>query len=479
MTTVWPTSVDEQPRGLRSIEVSTPLICAAILILAVALGVGVSVSAMLGVGVLVIALGTVAVAVRPWLGVVVLVGIVPVVSGLRRGFPIPGFRISELLIAGVSIMLLVIARRGARWTTFDWAAVTYAAASFVVGVIDAVAGKSPLSSGALETVGGPIQFVLLYRAVRVSVRTDANRERCMWLLLGFSVPVSLLALAQTASSGFSTALGRFTDTTNDFGVSAAQTAGRATGPFGHWQTLAGYLLTILILGQAMLVSERPPARRPLIVAILLLDGAGLAVTVSLGPIIAAVVSLCVLGLWARKGLPTIAMIVVGCAIVGVAFGPLLSHRVQTQLAGNVTDTYPPWVPQTLGYRYTLWTTVNIPSLSGHWLLGYGGGLPASFANFPFTESLYFSLLIRGGLILLAAYALLNIVWIAGALRVARSPPGPVATIGRALSVAMIAFLPLNMIESYFLGSGTPHVLWALAGLVGPAWALRARNALGN
>jgi hypothetical protein len=469
VSTVFPQAV----AGVRSANAGTgpsPALLGGLgLIAALALGLAAGYSPLYGAALLFACAGAAAVAVWPSLGLFVLVGIVPAVSGLRRGFPVPGFRLSELLIAGTSVVLLVVARRGARWTAFDWIAVVYGLAMFIDGLIDGVSGTSPLSTAAIDAIISPLQFLLLYRAVRVTVQDDDQRRRCVWLILGFGMAVALLALLQTASGGVSSALGGITDTSNGLGQTSAEVVGRATGPFGHWQTLAGYLTTNILLGAAVFFASWADRRRWILILILLVDSAGLIVTVSLGPIIGTVMGVCALAIWSRRGTRPVIGIAAACGVLGLTFEPLLSHRVHSQLATTVTDTYPAWVPQTLGYRYTLWTTVNIPSLSGHWLTGYGGVLPASFANFPFTESLYFDLLFRGGLILLAAYLLLQYVWISGSLRAARSSSPVISSIARASAVALIIFLPLNMIESYFLGSGVPHVLWSLAGLMGVGW----------
>jgi len=57
-----------------------------------------------------------------------LAGVVPAISGLRRGLPVPGLRPSEILIAfcGSAVLLAVANRRDRTpWQMFAWAALLY------------------------------------------------------------------------------------------------------------------------------------------------------------------------------------------------------------------------------------------------------------------------------------------------------------------------------------------------------------------
>jgi hypothetical protein len=87
-------------------------------------GVGAALGSFAGVAALAIVLTGLIVLRRPILGAFILVAVVPAASGLRRGFPVPAFRLSELLIATLSIVILTLAgkRRAVPWRTFDWLA---------------------------------------------------------------------------------------------------------------------------------------------------------------------------------------------------------------------------------------------------------------------------------------------------------------------------------------------------------------------
>src|SRR4051794_7978122 len=131
--------------------------------------------------------------------VLALVAIVPVVSGFRRGAPIPGFRLSEVLTVAVAGLVLVACGRRslACLATLDWLACTYAVATLVLGSLDLLRRDAPFTSGNLSGLLGPVQYVVLYRAVSVVATTpDARRDVVRALLLA-SLPVAVLALFQS------------------------------------------------------------------------------------------------------------------------------------------------------------------------------------------------------------------------------------------------------------------------------------------
>ena len=66
---------------------------------------------------------------RPILGAYVLVACAPTLSGLQRGLPVPGFRLSEVIIVGIAAVVLISARETPRWGMFDWVALTYVVAN--------------------------------------------------------------------------------------------------------------------------------------------------------------------------------------------------------------------------------------------------------------------------------------------------------------------------------------------------------------
>ncbi len=160
--------------------------------IAAGLGTKTAVAALLGVAVVVIVL------VRPVIGAYALVAVVPAVSGLRAGLPVPQLRLSEALIASIGVLLLLLARPGQtpRWRAFDWLAIGYAVANAGLGAVDLLSRGAPITLADADKLLGPVQFFVLYRAVLTTLTTERQRQAALRLLLFASVPVSLLAVLQ-------------------------------------------------------------------------------------------------------------------------------------------------------------------------------------------------------------------------------------------------------------------------------------------
>jgi hypothetical protein len=91
---------------------------------------------------------------------------------------------------------------------------------------------------------------------------------------------------------------------------------------------------------------------------------------------------------------------------------------------------------------------------------------------------YFTLLLRGGIPLLALYGALMFEAFQTA-RLAPSEEDPVtgALAGTMLAVVLI-LVPMSLVFPYFVSSGLPHLWWLFLGvLVGSAAAVRSRATL--
>jgi hypothetical protein len=407
---------------------------------------------------------------RPLVGAYLLVAVVPVVSGLRRDLPVPGLRGSELVIAGLAALLLLTVEtsRARPWTLFDWLALAYCTATLVIG------GYALLSRGAtvgfeqISTLAGPFQFLLLYRAVLAVVRTEAERRRAIALVLLASVPVSLLALLQYAGLvGVDSVLNAATGAeglvlhTEEAGIEH-----RTTGVFPHWQMLAGYLFVIVVVGLGTLLAQgRGPLPQLLSGTIALL---ALAAMISTGTFVTAfgvLAAALLLGAWYRRLGRLLAGLAVLAGGVAAVFGSLISERIAFAFVSAPGTDRAALVPQSVAYRIDLWTDELLPAIAGRWLTGWGPDLPSSL-SFEYTESMYLTLLFRGGVPLLLIYAGLMLALAGAAWRLARDSSRPLdALLGRVV-VALVALLAiLHLLEPYFATTGLPHLIWVLAALV--------------
>jgi hypothetical protein len=437
-----------------------------------ALGVAATFGPLLGLLVLAAVPGVLLVLARPDIGALAMVAAVPVVSGVQRGLPIPGLRLSEILIGGVATLILLTARhdQAQPWRAFDWLALAYACTTFGLGLTQLFSRGEPLTSDTLGTLIGPFQYLLLYRAVLVAL-PDADQQRAVLkLILLASIPVSLSALFQhfhlLGVRGIIpdiTGVDVDTDYDDAYGENAQGGGDRATGTFPHWQVLGGYAFWILLLGAATMLSKRPVLSRKWLLLVMGLAAGAAFATVTLTIIITAAVGGVLLAIWYGRIAWVLPALLIGSALALLAFGPSLQNRVDEQFGDAVNR--PAWIPDTMDYRYRLWRDQYLPIVrDGRWWTGYGPDSPPNL-SFAFTESLYITLIMRGGVPLLLVYLALISVLVAAAVR-ARNDPDPARqAAARVMVVGSLMLLPMHFVEPYFVLTGMAPLFWITAAVV--------------
>jgi hypothetical protein len=437
---------------------------------AAAIGVGAAAgrSLALGFGVLMFVVVSYVVLRHPFAGVVALVGLMPIVSGMRRGLVVPYLRPSEALVVWLAPLVLFAARGSVpRWGTLEWLGLAYAGGTLLLGSFDLWRRGAPFDKSNVEGLLGPCQYLLLLRAVRVGTATERDWRRAVAALIAAAVPVSIFALLQ----GFGVAWARHLGATLTGVVS--NHPDRASGPFTNWQVLAGYLLAVGLVTAAVLAFGAWRILRPRVAAVILvLIAAALARTLTIGAFAGWAVGAAALAVSAGRVRVSAAR-VAGAAVAAVlALTLVLAARFQQEFHAAVGQAGTGVIPRTLVNRYDIWTQQYFPALSDRWVTGFGPDIPSN-ATWKFTDSVYVTMVLRGGLILLALYAAL----MAGFVAVARRISGGDAearALGAALVVLVIALVPLQLIATYFTTSGLPELLWITAALVSVLPFLKGR-----
>lgn len=412
-----------------------------------------------------------AVMARPAYGALVLAAGVPAVSGVRRGLPLPGLRPSEVVIALVTTaVLLALATRTDRvyWTSFDWLALLYVVGTFGLGCFDLIRRGDGFSFSALGDLLGPLQFFLVYRAVIGALRTVEWRVKALKYILLTSIPVSLLGIAQSFNIGPARGVAGALSGVDFSTIYGYQQIPRATGPFPIWHALGGYLFIVILLGVALYLDHSVDVMsRKWLAITVAVASAGLIATATIAPVAGALIGALVLGFWFRR----VSKLFVGFAILALVltliFSPLLTSRYDQQFGPDVVVTdRPDYVPHTLWSRYLIWTHQYIPALAkdDRWFTGYGPGVPPE-VDWQYTETLYITLVMRGGVILLAIYIALILTAAAKARRLTSSMDPTVRAIARAVYLSVILMAFMHVVANYFVISGFPHLFWPLLGLL--------------
>lgn len=406
---------------------------------------------------------------RPAVGALTLAAVTPAVAGLRRGLPVPGLRLSEILIVGLATLVIVSADRTRQrpWRLFDWLALGYAALTLGLAGGDLLVSGRPSGNETLGTLVGPFQYLLLYRAVLVGLPTADGRRRALrWMLLA-SVPISGLAILQEFHLlGVRSLIPHLTGVNIDTTFGTEDSGRRATSLFPHWQVLAGYELWIGLLAVALALDPRQRVvRRPTLLTVLALCVGAVLSTVTFSVMLALVAGGLVLGVFARRGGRVAAGLLAAVAIALLVFAPALEIRYHQQFVESPGVSRPAFVPQTVAYRYHVWTSEYVPVLSRRWLTGYGPDLPPSSASFPYTESLYVTLMLRGGLPLLAVYLALMAALFAIGIEMRHAADPVLRATARVAVVGIVLLVPMHTIESYFVNGGMGQLFWITAALL--------------
>lgn len=427
----------------------------------VAVAAGTAFQPLVGVGVAAAVAGALFLLHRPVMGALLVVAVAPAVSGLARGLPVPGARLSEVLIAGTAVLVLLLTRIDEPpWRTLDWMLLAYAVATVVLGSAGALRHGIPFDGRAVSDLLMPFQFLLVLRAVTTALSRPEDRVRALRWTLWTAVVVSVLAIAQRLLPPVQGVVVALTGS-DVYAYNEQYFVPRATGPFPIWHFLGGYLLLVALLAIALLVhGERTVASRRGLGVVLVLCTVGLVLTLTLAVLFGLVLGYVVLALWSGRARTWLGRGVAVGAIAAILASPLIGARLSDQRSPGAEDSL---VPQTLSFRWQIWTEQYFPSLRGRWLFGYGPGIPDEI-SWRFTESVYVTYLLEGGLVLLVLFLVLQTVLL-WTMRDLRDPDDPVRTAVSATVAAMVVvLLPLHAVFPYMVGLGLPQLFWALAGV---------------
>lgn len=431
-----------------------------------AVGIGTAVRPLAGVAVIVATVAGLSILYRPVQASLVVVALAPILSGLRRGLPIPGLRLSEVLAVGVGALVLISAdaRDAPRWRAFDYIALSYATLTLVFGSVDLIMRGDPFSGAAVGTLLGPFQFVLLYRLTLTTLRGHYLQGCALRLILLASVPVALIAILQRVGLGALQQLAVSLTGNDSFTVQAGTGTLRAVGLFPHWQVLGGYLFIVMVLAASLLTEgSHRVLRQRWLVAVLVTTGAGMISTGTFTTLIAVVAAVLVLGVWTGHGKRVLAGLAVAGLVGAVVFGQLAQRRFNEEFTAS-TGSSQTVIPRSVENRITVWTRDFFPLIGKNEITGYGPALPANL-TFPYTETLYITLLLRGGVPLLVSYAALMaaIAFVATARLRETAPEDRALARSMILVVGILAVI--QTLEPYFITSGLPQIFWILSALL--------------
>ena len=283
-----------------------------------------------GVG-FVLCLGLVtAVLAWPVVGGLVLIAAVPPLSGLEPGLITPNVRVSEALIGVIGLTVIFGTRRVAavKWGVLEWLLLAYGLLWALLAAYDSLSLGQHLSISTWGSVIGQLQFFLLYRTVRVTLRTPKQRRLGLVVLIVVTVPIALLAMMQEAGlGGLRHSLNDITGNTSPLGSGGII---RATGPFGNWAALAGYFFPILLVVIALALAGQIKRYRWTAMVIGACMVIGILLTAELSVIICLIAGVFVLSVQYGRFRKMMVWFVVAAALSLIVVGPVIGNRLTNQ-----------------------------------------------------------------------------------------------------------------------------------------------------
>ncbi len=419
------------------------------------------------VGAALLVAGALWLAVRPTVCLMILVGAAAPLSGLRRGFPVPQLRAGEAAMLAAGGILVVLGRRSihAKWAILEWLFFGYVAATIGIGFYALRQSGESASADSFGILLVPVFHLFLYLAVRVAAGRPGMRERGIRVLMLSSIPVSIISILQYFDiAGMKNRLSEYTDL-GQFSTNVEQGyVARATGPFAHWHLLAGFLFPILLVAVAIALDKAWHIISPTALGVVAtFGGIAMVLTLTYTAFVGLLVGTLLVGAWARKATVMAMVLMLVTVVAGFAFSEQLAGRFSDQFSGVESAGGNRFIPSTLNFRFSVWTEQFLPVILEKPTVGYGPTTPKD-VTWEFTESVYITMLLRGGLILLAIFlaywfALLARSW------ATRNDADPAVRIpARALTASVIVLIPMNAVFPYYTSPGLPHVLAVLAGL---------------
>jgi hypothetical protein len=419
-----------------------------------------------GIGVAVVVAAGLWLATRLEVCTLVLCGAVPALSGLRRGFPVPQLRLGEAILLACGGLVLVLGKRSAqaRWTTFEWLFLGYVAATIGLGFY-ALKASHITGTSDFAALLVPVFHFALYLSVRVLGGKPGMRARAIRVMLLCSIPVSVAAILQYFDvAGVKARL----SSVSDLGQFAANTdqgyVARATGPFNHWHLLAGFLMPILLLGVAVALERAWEIISPLALTVSMgLAAIALVLTLTYTVFFGFVAGAIVIGVWARKAHIMAIVLVLAAVGASFAFSDQLEGRVHDQFTLGSGQGHNSFLPQTVQFRLDVWQQQFLPVIEDKPTTGYGATTPSEL-SWTYTESVYITMLLRGGFILLMVFCAFWLALLVRSWTRVHDPDPGIRLTARALAASALVLIPMQAIFPYFTAPGLPQVIAVLAGL---------------
>lgn len=390
--------------------------------------------------------------------------LVPALSGSERGALVPGLKLSDVL--ALLILAAVLAKWMGKWVLVDRlgvAVAAYAGFFLLLTMINYVERPELPASSFVGEIAAVPQYLLLYLLANWTAQCTRSSAIALFMTsLPVAAVVAVIALMQLFDFGPTRELIAAFTANPQIASPEDWKVYRASGVFPSWHALGLYLAIHVALAGALLIlgdlKKHEVRRVSLLVAICAM---GLLAAVTATPILIA--ALIVLWLSARTfrfRYALSAALLCALAYVLTPFGGLIRERLVLQSSASGET------PQTLEFRVQIWTRDYLPILREHPITGYGPFDPAALGVFEFTESMYVTVGMAGGAVLLGAFAVFLVSAYARMLRVWRDNLDQEVNLSvqaRCLALVVLSIALAQFLHPYLDDAGGSPLLFMLLG----------------
>jgi hypothetical protein len=316
---------------------------------------------------------------------------------------------------------------------------------------------------------------------RAAVR---NVTELRQFLVGFvtpAVPVAVITAAQLFVPGAAALVLKVAPSSGLDSRLADGRLIRATGLIGHWTGLGFYCCAILAaVGTLYLLRPdgQPGPRMTTWAGAAAL--VGILATVTFSVLGAAVVVALATAIALKLRTRVLFLLLLTGSIAYPIFGSAFRARLEQQSAYS-ESTLPQWVPNTLAFRYRIWTEETIPAIQLRPSTGWGSGIygtadpgrviPRELV-WRSAESQWLHTAISFGV---AAAVLLALVTLTQCSSLYRLRTAPGASASRPVLALFVAAFAASMTVPVFTNRGLPVAAWALFGAITAVYSRAAQE----
>jgi len=450
--------------------------------------------AVLSVGLLLVSIH------RPLAGLLALIVVTGLASGLPRGEIVPSLRLNEIVLAIVMMAVLARVLSGRdplKLTALDGAFALLLLFGSVLPLATALYRGGTLGEQDLVRLVGPLQYYFLFR-LAVSVAWSAKgSESVLRVFLLTGAVVAMTAILQASNIlGVRELLSSVIETPQ---VARVESVGRVTSTLGGWNDLGVYMTLLLLVGLVSTAASNPPFWKPLMSLILAVGLVALLFSGSLAATSGLVVGIGILFLVRRSSFQKVLL---SATTVAVVFGLLtLTVGPVREVSGVVASRLDmQWnaetgiVPNSLQSRAEIWKLIgaDVTRDAGSFVFGLGPSPAYVAANdgdaqvaryFAATakrvqvaseESQYSMLMLRGGILALGAHLLLILTLLRATAKGLGSPDDQVRQFSVIATTGLVVFSVMSVTNAFFTYAGSSDMLWILIGMsVALQWRWKA------